>query len=214
MADYVKKIKNLLALAESPNEHEARSALLMARKLMAKYKVLEKDLENPETQDVEQKLTGITYSIRRDPWVKDLANVIAKHHCCRPFQNRGKGKQTAEIGFVGLTDDIAICMEVFRYAVDCVRSITDKYRKQKSAKAANGYGYGFVLGLIEAYDKQQKEECFDLVLAVPEKVNKAMEGMAKAKQSEKKLHESDVRTFRKGMQDGREFDMEKRLQRA
>ncbi len=32
------KIRHLLALAESPNENEARAALLKARELMAKHK--------------------------------------------------------------------------------------------------------------------------------------------------------------------------------
>ena len=32
--DYREKIKKLLALAESPNEHEAKAALLKAKELM------------------------------------------------------------------------------------------------------------------------------------------------------------------------------------
>ena len=38
------KIAKLLALAESPNENEAKLALLKARKLMAKHKLSEKDI--------------------------------------------------------------------------------------------------------------------------------------------------------------------------
>ena len=37
-ADYKDKIKKLLALAESPNEHEAKAALLKARQLMAEHR--------------------------------------------------------------------------------------------------------------------------------------------------------------------------------
>ena len=35
------KIRHLLALAESPNENEARAALLKARELMARHKLTE-----------------------------------------------------------------------------------------------------------------------------------------------------------------------------
>lgn len=35
--DYKDKIRKLLSLAESPNEHEAKSALLKARALMAEH---------------------------------------------------------------------------------------------------------------------------------------------------------------------------------
>ena len=41
MKDYKDKIKKLLALAESNNEHEARAALLKAKELMAEYKIEE-----------------------------------------------------------------------------------------------------------------------------------------------------------------------------
>ena len=37
--DYREKIKKLLALSESSNEHEAKSALLKAKKLMAEHKL-------------------------------------------------------------------------------------------------------------------------------------------------------------------------------
>lgn len=212
MADYIEKIKNLLALAESTNEHEARSALLKARELMAKHKILENDLKDAGGQEVERRVTDVTYSIRRDPWVNNLGGIIAKHHCCRSFQSRVKGKQTAEMGFVGFTDDITICMEIFKYAVDCIRSVTKKYRKTKGVKSADGYGYGFVAGLIEAYEKQQKEEGWGLVLVVPKEVDTVVEGMSTRKFSyNKKIEESDIRAFHKGMRDGREFDMAKRL---
>ena len=36
--DYREKIKKLLALSESSNEHEAKSALLKAKKLMAEHR--------------------------------------------------------------------------------------------------------------------------------------------------------------------------------
>lgn len=37
--DIREKILKLLNLADSPNEHEAKAALLRARELMAKYKL-------------------------------------------------------------------------------------------------------------------------------------------------------------------------------
>lgn len=37
MIDYKEKIKKLLALSESSNEHEAKAALLKARELMAEH---------------------------------------------------------------------------------------------------------------------------------------------------------------------------------
>lgn len=214
MADYKKKIKDLLALAESPNEHEARAALLKARELMAKHKISDKDLSDVKNQEVRQEKTGITYSVRRDPWINELASVIAENHCCRNFQYRAKKKQTAEIAFIGFEEDLEICMEIFKYAVECIRSVTDKYRKKRNVKVADGYGYGFILGLMNAYENQQKEKGWGLVLVTPEEVNNATKNMGFKSMTKKKLDDSDVNAFKEGLKDGRKFSMEKRLKGA
>lgn len=44
--NYKDKISKLLALAQSPEEAEAKEALLKARKLMAEHKLTEADLED------------------------------------------------------------------------------------------------------------------------------------------------------------------------
>lgn len=214
MTNYVEKIKNLLEMAgrETTNEHEARTALLKAHKLMAKYKISEKEIINEKDQEVIRKLTGIDYSLRRDPWLSHLAKTVANHHCCQSFQCREKGKQIAEIGFIGFTDDVSICMEVFKYAVDCVQSKTKELRKTKGVDAANGYGFGFVGGLYEAYNKQQEEEGWGIVLVVPEAVNEAMKNIKTRKsQAETKLKRIDVRTYIKGVKDGHKFHEQKRI---
>lgn len=214
MTDYTQKVRDLLALAESPNEHEARAALLKARELMAKYKISQAQVEGKEDDEVVRKPTGVDYSLRRDPWISDLAGVIAKYHCCRNIQYREKGRQVAEIWFIGLSDDTAVCMDVFRYAVDCVRSKTKKLRKQ-SVEAANGYGYGFVCGLNEAYNKQQAKEGWGLVLVVPEAVNEEVDKLKKKKVgSSRKMMEASARYFHKGVTDGHKFHEQKRIKKG
>ena len=44
MENYKEKIKKLLALSESSNEHEAKAALLKAKQLMMEHKITESDL--------------------------------------------------------------------------------------------------------------------------------------------------------------------------
>lgn len=209
MADYITKIRNLLDLAESPNENEARAALLKARELMAKYKISEQNLEDADKQEVVRKLTGITYSERRDPWIAELGYVVAEHHCCKCIASKQKGKQTKETGFIGLADDITVCMEVFKYAVDCVISHTKVLRTTGGTNAANGYGFGFVTGLKDAYDNQRE---YGLILVVPETVNDAIKGLRKIRNNRtEKLKESDMGTFRHGYFDGRKFEEQKRI---
>ena len=81
MPDYKDKIRKLLALAQSPEEAEAKVALLRARELMAKHKLTEADLEEAKNQAGRNVLTGITCSKRRDPWIVNLSAVIGERFC-------------------------------------------------------------------------------------------------------------------------------------
>ena len=55
--NYKDKIEKLLALSQSPNEHEARAALLKARELMAEHKLSEAEFGKLQKQPVEKILT-------------------------------------------------------------------------------------------------------------------------------------------------------------
>ncbi len=76
--DYREKIKKLLALSESSNEHEAKSALLKAKKLMAEHKIAEIDLKDIDKKKVIHTTTEFRCSKRREAWMIGLATTIAE----------------------------------------------------------------------------------------------------------------------------------------
>lgn len=57
MIDIKDKIAKLLALADSPNEHEAKAALLKARELMAEHKLRPEEIKKTENVKVIKKLS-------------------------------------------------------------------------------------------------------------------------------------------------------------
>ncbi len=128
--DYREKIKKLLKLAESPNEHEAKKALLKAKELMMEHKLSEMDVKDVEKEVREVLLKDICASTRRNPWIIPLSTVIGENYCCKAFNSRYSGKQLRIIGFVGFEEDVQICQQVFRYAVDCVESKLKKSIKR------------------------------------------------------------------------------------
>lgn len=201
--NYKDKIKKLLALAESPNENEAREALLKARELMARHKLTEADLnDDVSSQGVKNINTGITCSKRRNPWIIDLTSVIGENYCCKGYREHKYGKQTQYIGFVGLENDVEICVFAFKYSVDCVlsktRELTEKYTKlgynsDYIKRLCNSYGYGFVVGVEKATQNWGDEE-FN----------------SKASKLENML----PGTFSIGYSDGTKFDLKHRLETA
>ena len=87
MENYKEKIKKLLALSESSNEHEAKAALLKAKQLMVEHKIAESDLTDGESV-VKKIKSGVTYSARRDPWIPEIIYVSLSDSVARECKPR------------------------------------------------------------------------------------------------------------------------------
>lgn len=222
MADIREKIQKLLALSKSPNEHEAYAALVKARELIAKNKLDERDFKDKEKKKVIKtiEITGVSYSMRRNPWMNDLKEVIAKNYCCKSFAKRIK--KTRYIKFMGLEEDVDMCTDVFWYALNCINDGIEKEKKKyKGAKTkdltiiANSYGFGFVDGLKQAFEKQnqENEKGWGLVLQCPKEViDKVNEICGKPKNiSCKAANEIHPDTYSAGYVEGKQFTTRKKL---
>ena len=219
-ADYKIKIKKLLALAESPNEHEAKAALLKARELMARYKLTEQEINNAGRKTVKNIRTNVVYSKRKNPWTANLSAIIGENYCCKSYSEHVYRKQTQNIGFIGLADDAEICMAIFEYAVDCVLSKIKNIRKENAEiesvyvrRLCDSYGYGFTAGIKKAFEKQEEENksSWGLVLVTPKEVQNAVQNWKeKAFRASAEEHIL-AKEYKDGYIYGKEFDPAKRL---
>lgn len=174
------KVRKLLALSKSPNEAEAKAALVKAKALMAEYKLSEKDVADLRKQEVVKIYTSVTFSGRRDAWLSTLAHIICENMCCSSLLLRRK--RTYTIGVVGLEDDAQMAAEVFGYAAAYVlehnREMTRRMKKEGfKTREINehklGYGLGFAFGLQASYEGAGSEE-WGLVLQIPQEVHEHM----------------------------------------
>ncbi len=182
MIDYRTKIQKLLALAESDNENEAKAALLKAKELMMEHKLSEKDFIKKES-NVKKIITNYSYTKRGEFWIGALAMILGENYCCRVAAAKGYGEQKRTIMFVGLEEDADLCNEIFSYAVDTIRELSEQYLKNKgktsSTKYNNmikrSYAIGFVEGIKLAYDEQRAdhEKDWGLVLVRAKEVDEA-----------------------------------------
>ena len=81
--DYKEKIKKLLALSESSNEHEAKAALLKARELMAEHKISMSDTMEVDKRIMKAFMENDSFNSRKNPWMYNLAKVIANNNCLK-----------------------------------------------------------------------------------------------------------------------------------
>lgn len=218
--DYMEKIKKLLALSESSNEHEAKSALMKAKKLMAEHKISQTDLEGLENKKVKTVVTQFTCSKRKDPWMVELSAIIGLNFCCQAGQRRTKHKQTTTIFFVGFEDDLNVCITIYEYAVSCIRDHIRMIKKnaegydwQFKKKLCDGFGYGFARGIKEAF-KQQKEKDetgWALVMVIPKEVTEATKSLKRNPFHCTAEEQMSEQAFHKGFSEGKKFDPSTKL---
>lgn len=225
MTDIKDKIAKLLALADSPSEHEARAALLKARELMVQYKLRPEDCVQQKSERVTVEGVGIHYTSYTDCWAGNLAAVIAPHYCCKWHRYRRKNGKSMEIGFAGLEDDFAVCKRIFLYAYDCVKTrckeLAEEHRKlgwtsREIRELCNAYGWGFCTGLKAAYlEQEQAHQEWGLVLVVPQAVEDATSHYKKARSGVTAKTGGWRKQFvNAGYAEGQQFDPGSRLEQS
>ena len=96
------KIAKLLALAESPNENEAKAALLKARALMVQHKLRPEECTGKKEKVVTKVLADIKCTTMTDFWIYKLSDVIAKHYCCKNYCRKPPRSKALTIILMGL----------------------------------------------------------------------------------------------------------------
>lgn len=187
MSDLKMRIKKLLAMAESTSEHEAKTALLKARALMAEAKLTQADLDDVRNDKIGRRETEHIVSKTKNFWMTGLAATIGERYCCKTVLKYKTGGRLYRIGFIGFESDLDVCVEVYDYAVGYVKGQIRLIEKELRArdytgveirKIANGYGYGFTAGLEDAYKTQdEKQKEYGLVLVTPKEVTDALRGV-------------------------------------
>lgn len=209
MDNYKEKIKKLLALAGSNNEHEARAAMLKAREIMGRYKLTEADLEEKKNRKIKTINTGIVYTSRTGLWVNHLQKVIAENYCCTTSVGLIT-KQKMEAHFTGFEDDVEICKEIFQYAVDTVLHATKQIKKKKNLSATEirseclSYGIGFAEGCKEAF-ADQGEENWGLVMVVPQEVKDEAARISCGTRKMSTSYRKNQEQYSNGFEDGKNF---------
>lgn len=194
------KIKKLLALSKSPNEHEAQAAMLKAQELMAKYGMTVEESVETEityTSTIAETSGNATF---RAP----LGSIIAKNFRCEVFLSGGC------ISFYGRSEDVPICKEVFEYAYKTIKKLgTKRYNEAKKAGYETRgfytqYQTAFLLALKNAFEKQ----CTALMIVTPPDVKENFSKMTENWNTKKAAIQNggmNVRAYQQGTRDGKAF---------
>lgn len=211
MENIREKIKKLLALAQSPNEHEAKAALLKAKELMFKNKLTEDDFEDRKADTLKsfecEDVTWTTDSGRI--WMVKLCEVLCDNYCCNAAWRTRKGTRTHTLVITGMETDLEVCKAVVGYAVGFVEGkieyLVRKYRNMSEKVAANSYAQGFIFGLEMAYEDQKDEHPEWGLVVVKSDELKDYENNLKSRSVKSRATEFSPLAHAVGMNDGTNF---------
>ncbi|EES50919.1 UNVERIFIED_ORG: hypothetical protein B2H98_08060 [Clostridium botulinum] len=220
MEDIILKIQKLLALSKSSNDNEAQTAMMMAQRLLIKYKLSIKDIEQykKDSIKVDENRTGIKF--RGSNWKSNISQIIADNFGCYLFYRSGR---THEICFYGKEEDVVICNIMLEYAIKCINSNGDKLikklkqdRRRKYFKGIkNDYALGFVRGLDERFKEQLKSNKeWALVLVKDQVVIDKYEEFSNDFETIQTSinYDKHLFAFKLGKKDGKNFDISNKIE--
>lgn len=180
----------MLALASSPEEKEALAAAKKARELMANYNIFETDVEDTQEKenvvDLEWRFVNLRYQQRHET----LAWLVFKNFRCQRYNSVVFDKESTKIvhtmHFIGLEQDAQAAYNLYTFLVAFIdtgfKYFLKKDKKNNPQKyegkggsfskaIKNCWVQGFLLGLQNAFDKQNKEDTkYEMMCIIPNAV--------------------------------------------
>jgi hypothetical protein len=124
MEKIIDKIRKLLALATSSNEHEAALAASHAQRLLSEHNLAMADIETEiKPQSADRIETSVSKTLPK--WVRHLSAGVSSAFDCQAIHHPSTGKMT----FIGVGVDVQIAAYTFAYLDRTVRKICSSYMK-------------------------------------------------------------------------------------
>lgn len=214
--DIKDKIRKLLALGTSPNENEARAALLKAKELMIRNKLTEEDFKEKNTDLVHLTSDEVKWTTDSgDIWMAELCSTIADNYLCIAAWRTERGSRTHSIVVTGLEQDARICMDAIGYAVGFVRGqiriLQRRHKNINSKSISMSYATGFILGLKLAFEEQKDEHPEWALVEVKSQKVQEYESELGSRNIRTKQAQVDPLIRAKGINDGMEFNKRKAI---
>jgi hypothetical protein len=129
----IDKIRKLLALANSSNEHEAALAAGHAQRLLSAHNLAMADIDSAAIPEKADRVETIT-SKNLPKWIRHLVAGVSSAFDCQAIHHPDSGKLT----FIGVGADAQIAVYTFAYLQRAVRRICSSYMKQQDNIASSG----------------------------------------------------------------------------
>lgn len=154
----IEKIRKLLALANSSNEHEAALAAGHAQRLLAEHNLAMADIDAAHRPDKADKVeTAVSKTLPK--WLRHLSAGVSSAFDCQAVHHPATGRLT----FIGVGADVQIAAYSFTYLDRTVRKLCVTYMKQHAGVTASSrhrelMRQSYYLGAVSTITSRLKEQ--------------------------------------------------------
>jgi hypothetical protein len=154
----IEKIKKLLALANSSNEHEAALAAGHAQRLLSEHNLAMADIDASRRPDKADKVeTAVSKTLPK--WLRHLSAGVSSAFDCQAVHHPATGRLT----FIGVGADVQIAAYTFTCLDRTVRRLCGAYMKQHAlGTTANRHRelmrHSYYLGAVSTITARLKEQ--------------------------------------------------------
>ena len=175
----IDKIKKLLALSRSDNEHEAALAASKAQELLDKENVRISEVEGVSESEISEYL--VKEKGRFMSWEVQLFAKLAKTMDCFPYIATNRAVKMRRLMVAGYKQDVEVFNYLREYVGTSILKLVDRALKEQKKNPGwsrrrtiafkNAFGAGASTRVCEIIDAQRKERlsrdvtCRDLVIA-------------------------------------------------
>ena len=157
-AAIVEKIKKLLALAKSSNEHEAALAAGHAQRLLSEHNLEMSDIDTAVKPDSADKVDVIVPK-NLPKWLRYLSSGVSTAFDCQTVHFPASGK----MAFIGVGADVAVASYTFDYLHRVVRKLCSSYMKHHVDSRLAGRNrtllqQSYFLGAVSTITSRLKEQ--------------------------------------------------------
>lgn len=121
----IEKIRKLLALANSANEHEAALAAGHAQRLLSEHNLAMADIEAEQNQNKADKVETVS-SKNLPKWLRHLSAGVSSAFDCQAIHHPASAKMT----FIGVGADVQVAAYTFTYLQRTVKELCGSYMKK------------------------------------------------------------------------------------
>jgi hypothetical protein len=212
----IDKIRKLLALSNSSNEHEAALAASHAQRLLSEHNLAMADIE-PDNKPHSADKVEATVSKTLPKWVRHLSAGVCTAFDCQAIHNPVVGKMT----FIGVGADVQIAAYTFAYLDKTVRKLCTKYMKHHvNDNVANRQRelmrQSYYLGAVSTISSRLREQKVQTPITpgalVPIKeglIKRAMSDLGPTRTVKSRRSYVNSNAYTKGQEDGQQIGMHK-----